>query len=154
MTAVSASDLRAILRQVTPAVPEPTWDFVVYARFLAARLPEGGMMPAPDLARAAEDLVGELKVGIDRRSGATFDPPLVSGRSDLVYNHFRAKLAAVAMSVGGAEFAAAVTASLVPVVPAPKPKPESPKSESPKMEEPKAAEPKAVESKAEAAKSG
>ena len=126
MTAVSVDELRAILKDVRPAVPQPTWDFVVYARFLAARLPEVGSIAALDCARVAEDLIGELKEGIDRESGSTFDPPLVSGRSDLVYNHFRAKLAAVAARAGGAEFATAVTAHLKPVLPPAKPKAEEP----------------------------
>jgi hypothetical protein len=117
MTAISADDLRAILKDVRPAVPQPTWDFVVYARFLAARVPGAGSLAAPDFARLAEDLIGELKDGVDRKNGAVFDPPLVSGRADLVYNHFRAKLAAVAARVGGTEFGAAVTAGLVPVLP-------------------------------------
>jgi len=132
MTEVKAGELRALLRNVKPAVPQPTWDFVVYARFLAARLPEAGTVAAPDLARRAEELIGELKEGLDRKSGAGFDPPLVSGRSDLVYNHFRAKLAAVAGMAGGGEFAAAVAAGLEPVLTPAKPKAEEPKAEAAK----------------------
>lgn len=129
MTGANAGDLRALLRNVKPAIPQPTWDFVVYARFLAARLPEEGAIAAPDLARLAEELLGELTEGIDRKSGAGFDPPLVSGRSDLVYNHFRAKLGAIAEKVGGGEYAAAVTAGLKPVLAPAKPKAEEPKAE-------------------------
>lgn len=124
MTAVSVDELRVILKDVRPAVSQPTWDFVVYSRFLAARLPEAGSIAALDFARVAEDLIGELKEGVDQKSGSTFDPPLVSGRSDLVYNHFRAKLAAVAARAGGAEFGTAVTAHLKPVLPPAKPKAE------------------------------
>ena len=129
MTPVNAGDLRGLLENVKPAVPEPTWDFVVYARFLAARMPAAGPVAASDLARLAEELIDELKEGLDRRSGTVFDPPLVSGRSDLVYNHFRAKLGAVAAKAGGGEYAAAVTASLEPVLPAARPKAEEPKAE-------------------------
>ncbi len=129
MTAVNTGDLRSLLQNVRPAVPEPTWDFVVYARFLAARLPATGPVAAPVLGLLAEDLIGELKDGLDRKSGTVFDPPLVSGRSDLVYNHFRAKIGAVAAKVGGGEYAAAVTAGLKPVLPSPRSKAEEPKAD-------------------------
>ncbi len=132
MNAVNASDLRELLRDLKPAVPEPTWDLLVYCRFLSERLSASGAISGGDLAALAEELIGDLKSGVDRRSGSTFDPPLVSGRSDLVYNHFRSRLEVVAERAGGSEFMAAVAAGLRPVVPAPRPKAEEPKAEEPK----------------------
>ena len=132
MIAVNSSDLRELLRDLRPVVSEPTWDLLVYCRFLSERLPAAGPISGGDLAELAEELIGDLKTGVDRKSGSTFDPPLVSGRSDLVYNHFRSRLEVVADRAGGSEFRTAVSHGLKPVVPAPKPKAEEPKAEEPK----------------------
>jgi hypothetical protein len=150
MTAVNAGDLRGLLENVKRAVPEPTWDFVVYARFLAARLPATGPVAAGELARVAEELLGELKEGLDKRSGGVFEPPLVSGRADLLYNHFRTKLGAVAAVAGGSDYATAVTATLRPVLPAARPPAAEPKAEPRAAPAPAASAPAAAASDAPA----
>lgn len=114
MVPVRVEDLRATFDHVGRSTSEPTWDFTVYCRFLAGRLPEAGAVEAAELGRLAEELIADLKEGVDRTSGQIFDPPLLRGRSDLVYNYFRAKLGSVAEKVGGADFARAM--SLRPVV--------------------------------------
>ena len=114
MAPVRVEDLRATFDHIDRSVSEPTWDFTVYCRFLAGRLPAAGAIEGMELGRLAEELIADLKEGVDRARGRTFDPPLLSRRSDLVYNHFRSKLGSVAEKVGGAEFARALL--LRPVV--------------------------------------
>ncbi len=130
MSAVPVQVWRDLLRNIDQAVVEPSWDFVVYCRFLAERLPEAGSLTAAEFASQAEELVSDLQQGVDRRTQKTFDPPLVSGRSDLLYNYFRTKLAMAAKQAGGEDYAKALAASLRPVLPAPPPKsaPAEPKS--------------------------
>ena len=106
--------------------PEATWDLIAYSRFLAARLPEAGALGPADAAKLAEDLIADLKEGIDRRAQRTFDPPLVSDRSDLLYHYFRENLELFARQVGGDAYAQAFSAELKPVVIAPPPKPAAP----------------------------
>jgi hypothetical protein len=104
-------------------------------------LPEAGALAPADAARLAEDLIVDLKEGIDRRNQRTFDPPLVSDRSDLLYNYFRERLALFAKQAGGDAYAQAFSAELKPVVIAPPPKPAEPeKPEAPAK--PEAAAPK------------
>lgn len=114
MTAVSTDDLATTLRDVGHAVQEPTWDFVVYCRFLARRVPDGGSIGPSDLARLAEEVIEDLKEGVDRSTGGTFDPPLLSRRADLLYDFFRKKLALVAEKLGGRNFAETFVAGLKP----------------------------------------
>jgi hypothetical protein len=106
MTTVSTADLRENLLHIERSIPEPSWDFLVYCRFLAKRLPEKPSIDAGELGRMAEELVADLKEGVDRTNGQTFVPPLVSGRSDLLYNFIRDKLKVAAGKIGGTEFAA------------------------------------------------
>jgi hypothetical protein len=117
MASVRVEDLKATFDHVDRSTSEPTWDFTVYCRFLAGRLPEAGAIDGAELGRLAEELIADVKEGVDRARGHTFDPPLLRGRSDLVYNYFRAKLGSVAEKVGGADFARAMSLRPVPVAP-------------------------------------
>jgi hypothetical protein len=130
---------RALLMDPSKVAPEATWDLIAYSRFLAARLPEAGALGPGDAARLAEDLIADLKEGIDRRAQRTFDPPLVSDRSDLLYNYFRENLELFAKQAGGDAYAKAFASELKPVLIAPPPKPAAPepaKPEAPKPEAP------------------
>jgi hypothetical protein len=126
MTTVAVEAWRGLLMDPSRVVPEATWDLIAYSRFLAARLPAAGELDAPAAARLAEELLSDLKEGIDRRTQRTFDPPLVSDRSDLLYNYFRHELVPMAKQAGGEGYAQAFAAELKPVVIAPPPKPEAP----------------------------
>jgi hypothetical protein len=121
MSAVPVQSWRDLLRNIDQAVVDPSWDFVVYCRFLADRLPESGSLTGAEFALLAEELVNDLQQGVDRRTQKTFDPPLVSGRSDLLYNYFRAKLVDAGKKTGGEDYAKALAAALKPVLPAPPP---------------------------------
>ena len=129
MSAVPVQPWRDLLRRIDKVVAEASWDFVVYCRFLADRLPETGTLSAVEFASQAEELMSDLKEGVDRRAQKTFEPPLVSGRSDLLYNYFRENLAIAAKEVGGESYAKEVAAALKPVLPAPTPK--TPPAEAP-----------------------
>jgi hypothetical protein len=107
MASVSVAALRENLVEVARNVPDPQWDFIVYCRFLAKRLPETQEIEASAFGRLAGELVADLREGVDRTTGQTFVPPLVSGRSDLLYDYLRNQLQKVAEKVGGAEFARA-----------------------------------------------
>lgn len=134
---------RTVLMDPSKVAPEATWDLIAYSRFLAARLPEAGALGPGDAARLAEDLIADLKEGIDRRAQRTFDPPLVSDRSDLLYNYFRENLELFAKQAGGDAYAKAFADQLKPVVIAPPPKPAAPeKPEAPAK--PEAAKPDAA----------
>lgn len=123
---VAVDAWRTVLMDPSKVAPEATWDLIAYSRFLAARLPDvGGLGPA-EAARLAEELIADLKEGIDRRTQRTFDPPLVSDRSDLLYNYFRENLELFAKQAGGEAYAKAFAAELKPVVIAPPPKPAAP----------------------------
>jgi hypothetical protein len=117
MSAVNKDELVEVLEDVSRAVPEPTWDFLVYCRFLSGRLPETEKVSPADLARLAEELIADLRVGVDRTTQGTFDPPLLNGRSDLLHDFFRAKLNLVAEKVGGDDFAAAFATASQAAVP-------------------------------------
>lgn len=116
MTVVRTDDLATALRDVGQVVPEPSWDFLVYCRFLARRVPASETIGPDDLARLAEEVIDDLKEGVDRSTGSTFDPPLLTRRADLLYDFFRRKLELVAEKLGGREFADAFVAGLKPVV--------------------------------------
>jgi hypothetical protein len=107
---VKTADLRDNLIHIDRTIPEPEWDFLVYCRFLAQRLPDRPAIEAAEFGRLAEELIADLKEGVDRTNGQTFVPPLVSGRSELLYNFIRTKLRQAAEQIGGAELAAAVAA--------------------------------------------
>jgi hypothetical protein len=128
---------RTVLMDPSKVAPDATWDLIACSRFLAARLPEVGALGPADAARLAEDLIVDLKEGIDRRTQRTFDPPLVSDRSDLLYNYFRDNLELFARQAGGEAYAKAFAAELKPVVIAPPPKPAAP--EIPEPAKPEAA---------------
>jgi len=123
---VAAETWRPLLMDPSKVVPEATWDLIAYSRFLADRLPATGPLGAAEVARLAEELIADLKEGIDRRTQRTFDPPLVSDRSDLLYNYIRDGLAQFAKQAGGEAYAQAFSAELKPVVIAPPPKPAAP----------------------------
>jgi len=147
---VAVEAWRPLLMDPSKVAPEATWDLIAYSRFLAARLPEAGALAAADAARLAEDLIADLKEGIDRRTQRTFDPPLVSDRSDLLYNYFRDQLPEFAKRAGGEAYAKAFEAELKPVVIAPPPKPAAPeKPEAPAKAETPAPKPEAAAPKSE-----
>lgn len=110
MGSVNVNELRENLANISRTIPEPTWDLIVYCRFLAERLPQKPAIDAAEFERLAEELIADLKEGVDRTTGQTFVPPLVSGRSDLLYDFIRAKLAIMATKIGGPDFAAAPAA--------------------------------------------
>jgi len=110
MASVNTANLRENLVEVARNVPEPQWDFIVYCRFLSKRLPETVEIEAAEFGRLAGELIADLREGVDRTNGQTFVPPLVSGRSDLLYDYLRDKLWTVAEKMGGAEFATAAAA--------------------------------------------
>jgi hypothetical protein len=124
MTIAPVEVWHRLLFDPAKVVPEATWDLIAYCRFLAARLPAAGALEPAAAAELAEELIADLKEGIDRRSQRTFEPPLVSDRSDLLYNYFRHELVALAREAGGDAYAQAFAAALRPVVMEPPPKPE------------------------------
>lgn len=116
---VNVNELRETLANIARTIPEPSWDLIVYCRFLAERLLQKQTIEAAEFGRLAEELIADLKEGVDRTTGQTFVPPLVSGRSDLLYDFIRAKLAIMAHKIGGPDFASVPAAgSSAPSAPA------------------------------------
>jgi hypothetical protein len=101
-----------MLADVRLVVDQPQWDFTVFCRLLAERVPAAGGLPPGELARVVEELIDDLRSGVDRSTGEPFRTPLLNDRGDLINNYFRSKLLEVAEVLSGSDYSKVMCGSL------------------------------------------
>ncbi|MGD8393935.1 MAG: hypothetical protein PVF43_00505 [Candidatus Eiseniibacteriota bacterium] len=112
LEAVPVNELRRACEDLDAVLERPQWDFTQYCRRLAERLDGDGSLTAAALARLAEELIEDLRQGLDRRTGKPFRSVMLNDRGELIYDYCRQQLVEVAGRIADRDFASALEAGL------------------------------------------